>query len=138
MSIFTDQESEVAIYGKLLQWSTYFGLALLLLTFIIYIAGLTEPYIPLSELDDFWVLSVREYTETTGIETGWAWLGMLRYADFLNFLGIAFLAGVTVFCYIAIIPVLLRDERTIYAALAIVQVIVLALAASGIVGVGHT
>ncbi|MFO7918275.1 MAG: DUF1634 domain-containing protein [Anaerolineae bacterium] len=135
MSIFPDQEIEVVVYRRLLQWAAYLGFALLVLTFIIYVSGLMEPYIPLEELDDFWTLSVREYSEAADLETGWAWLNMLGYADFLNFVGIAFLASVTLLCYVAIIPVLLREGKTIYAVLAIVQVVVLALAASGVVGV---
>lgn len=135
MSTLSHQEPEVVVYRRVQQWSVYLGLVLLLLTFIVYASGLMDPYIAPTELDDFWSLSVREYIEAAEIETGWAWVGMLRYADFLNFVGVAFLASVTVLCYVAIIPVLVRDRKTIYTVLAIVQVFVLALAASGIVGV---
>ncbi|MFP3897519.1 MAG: hypothetical protein ACLFV5_11880, partial [Anaerolineales bacterium] len=134
VSIFPDQEIEAVVYRRLLKWGSYLGLALLILTFVIYVSGLVEPYIPLTELDDFWTLSVHEYTEAVGLETGWGWLGMLRYADFLNFVAISFLAAVTIICYIAIIPVFLRNGKTIYAGLAIAQVLVLVLAASGILG----
>lgn len=67
---------------------------------------------------------------------GWKWLGMLGKGDFLNFLGIAFLSGVTILCYIRIVPILFRKGDTIYAILAILEVLVLVLAASGLLKSG--
>ena len=62
---------------------------------------------------------------------------MLGHGDFLNFMGIAVLAGVTILCYAALVPMLVKRKDPIYAALAILEVIVLALAASGILAAGH-
>ena len=62
---------------------------------------------------------------------------MLGYGDFINFVGIVILAGITIVCYIAIIPTLLRDNDKVYAGLALVEAVVLGLAASGILAVGH-
>jgi hypothetical protein len=60
----------------------------------------------------------------------------LGEGDLLNFLGIAFLAGVTIVCYLAIVPGLMRKKDTPYVALALVEVDVLVLAASGILKSG--
>jgi hypothetical protein len=62
---------------------------------------------------------------------------MLKYGDFINFIGIAILAGTTIFCYLAIVPLLLKSNDKVYAVLALLEAIVLALAASGILAVGH-
>jgi hypothetical protein len=62
---------------------------------------------------------------------------MVRYGDFLNFIGIAILAGVTLLCYVSILPLLLRKGDYIYAVLALLEVIVLLGAASGIISAGH-
>ena len=134
MSVIPDQEPEVIVYREVLKWSGYLGLVFVLVTFSLYASGLVDPYIPLSKLHNFWVLNVREYVEAADIETGWGWVGMLQYADFFNFLAIAFLSSVTVICYIAIIPILLRNGKDIYAVLAILEVIVLTVAASGVLG----
>lgn len=67
---------------------------------------------------------------------GWAWLKMLSKGDYLNFIGIAFLAGVTILCYMRIIPILFRKKDTVYGILAIIEVLVLVLAASGILKTG--
>jgi hypothetical protein len=62
---------------------------------------------------------------------------MLRYGDFINFIGIAILAGVTIMCYAAIVPTLLRNKDTVYAIIAVLEVIILGAAASGILAAGH-
>ena len=68
--------------------------------------------------------------------TGWSWLGRVGKADFLNFIGIVFLAGVTILCYIRIIPILFAKKDTVYGVLAIIEVVVLVLAASGLLKAG--
>ena len=74
------------------------------------------------------------YTAT--VLVAWAWLGMLGKGDFINFIGIAFLAGVTVLCYSAIFPIFVRKKDVVYAVLALLEVLVLLLAASGILKAG--
>jgi hypothetical protein len=74
--------------------------------------------------------------QESGIKAGWAWLGDLKYGDMLNFVPIAFLSAITIWCYLAIIPGLMRKKDTAYVVIAIVEVIVLCVAASGILGSG--
>ncbi len=54
----------------------------------------------------------------------------------LNFIPIAFLSGLTIICYLAIVPGLLRKKDTPYVILAILEIVVLCVAASGILGTG--
>ena len=108
-----------------------------MVTFVIYVSGLMELYVPLDDLPSHWSKRVDAYLEDANIEPGWGWITMLRYGDFLNFVGIATLAGVTVLCYLAIVPTLLRKRDYVYAVLALLEVIVLVSAASGIISAGH-
>lgn len=112
------------------------GLVGLVITFIIYGAGIFEPKIPLEQVQNYWVMPVSEYLQQSGIHAGWAWLGNLGYGDMLNYLPIAFLSLITIICYAAIIPGLLRKKDTVYVALAITEIVVLSVAASGILGTG--
>jgi hypothetical protein len=82
-------------------------------------------------------MNVNDYLEHAEIKAGWAWLGMVKYGDFINFIGVAILAGVTIICYAAIIPTLLKNNDKVYAILAVLEVIILSAAASGILAVGH-
>lgn len=127
---------EQLVYAKILNFGMKVGLLAIIITFIVYATGILPPYIPVGDLPKYWGLSVYEYLETTGVHSGWSWLGMLGKGDFLNFLSIAFLAGITVICYIAIIPIFFRKKDRVYVFLAILEVLVLALAASGILKTG--
>lgn len=129
---------EQMVYAKVLNLGMKVGLAALVISFALYVLGIMEPHIPLQDLPKYWKLPVHEYLKQTNIHQGWSWLYMLNKGDFLNFIGIAFLAGVSIICYLSIIPSLFRKKDTIYAVLAIVEVAVLALAASGLLkGGGH-
>jgi hypothetical protein len=127
---------EQLAYAKLLDSGMKSGLLILIVTFIVYLTGILAPHVPVNDLPNYWKMPVHQYLAATGIHPGWAWLGMLGKGDFLNFIGIAFLAGVTLVCYARIIPILLRKKDTIYAVLAFVEVLVLALAASGLLKAG--
>lgn len=124
-------------YAGILEKGMYIGLLILFITFIIYAFGFMKPYIPMNEISGYWSMNVHDYLKAANIKTGWSWLGMLHRGDFINFIGIAILAGVTIICYLSIIPILLRNKDRVYALLALLEVIILSLAASGILAVGH-
>jgi hypothetical protein len=127
---------EQVLYANILNKGMLIGLIGLVITFILYGAGILSPVIPLERVQHYWVMSVSDYLQESGIHAGWAWLGNLGYGDMLNFLPIAFLSLLTVICYLAIIPGLLRKKDTPYVILAIIEVVVLLVAASGILGSG--
>ncbi len=128
-------EEQIA-YAKILDIGMKLGLLMLIITFIVYLLGILSPHIPVDDLPKYWGLSVHKYLERTGIHPGWAWLSMIGRGDFLNFIGIAFLAGITVICYLVIFPIFMRKKDAIYATLALLEVLVLVLAASGILRAG--
>jgi hypothetical protein len=128
-------EEQIA-YAKLLDVGMKSGMLLLIITFIIYVFGILTPHIPFADLPKYWSMPVKQYLKATDIHTGWSWIYLLGKGDFLNFLGIAFLSGVTILCYIRIIPIFLKKKDTTYAILAVIEVLVLVLAASGILKSG--
>jgi hypothetical protein len=140
-----ETQTEQILYAKVLGIGMFIGLVTLFITFGIYVSGILDPAVPLDQVSNYWNLGVHEYLEVVNHDhlhkehspTGWAWVTMLAKGDFLNFIGIAILAGVTIICYLAIVPTLLRKKDTAYLTMAIVEALVLALAASGILAVGH-
>ena len=129
--------SEQILYARILEKGMIIGLITLLVTFTIYAFGIMKPYIPLDKLSHYWSMNVNDYLHHADIRDGWAWLSFLKYGDFINFIGVAILAGTTIFCYLAIIPALVKNKDTLYAIIAVLEVIVLSLAASGIIAGGH-
>lgn len=132
-----DASPEQIRYASILEKGMYIGLLILFITFAIYGFRILKPYIPLSKISGYWNMNVHEYLHHAHIKTGWSWIGMLKYGDFLNFIGIAILAGVTIICYLSIVPILLKNRDIVYAVLALLEVLILGLAASGILAVGH-
>jgi hypothetical protein len=121
---------EQVLYSKILNIGMLVGLAGLVVAFIIYCTGILEPLIPLEKVQTYWILSVHEYLKQSGLQAGWAWFGNLQFGDMLNFLPIAFLSLLTIVCYIAIIPGLIRKKDTAFVVIAVLEIIVLAFAAS--------
>lgn len=99
--------------------------ALLVASFALYVLGVLDPLVPTQELVRLWGLPVDRYVAATGAPTGWGWLKVLAKGDYLNFVGIALLATVTVVCYARIVPALPR----LHAMLALTQIAVLLAAA---------
>ncbi|GAB4482583.1 MAG: hypothetical protein OHK006_01360 [Thermodesulfovibrionales bacterium] len=129
---------EQLAYAELLDLGMKIGLLILVVTFVIYLSGVLTPHVAVSDLPNYWSMPVKDYLKATNIHTGWSWVGELGKGDFLNFSGIAFLSSVTILCYIRIVPILFRKKDAVYGILAIIEVVVLVLAASGILkGGGH-
>ena len=127
---------EQLLYSSILEKGMFIGLLILLVTYAIYMIGIPGPYLPHAQVPELWSMSVMDYLHTAKIEAGWAWLGMVGHSDFLNFIGIAMLAAVSIACFISIVPLLVRNGDRLYAVLAVLEVIILSVAASGILGAG--
>ena len=136
---------EQLLYAKILEVGMLLGLVLLLVSFALYVLRILPPVIPIEQLADHWSLSVHDYLEVVSehylhqeqLLTGWQWLSQVWKGDFLNFIPIAILSAITIVCYAGITPGLIRKKDRAYAIMAIVEVLILTLAASGILAVGH-
>jgi hypothetical protein len=123
-------------YAAVLGVAMKIGLAAILVTFFLYVTGIIEPHVPLDKVSESWHLKGDAYLDKLDLEKGWSWVGRLGEGDFLNFAPIAFLASVTMICYLTIIPILLKNKDWLFAALAAAEVLILVLAASGIIPSG--
>jgi hypothetical protein len=127
---------EQIVYANLLSKGMLLGLAVLIITFLIYVSGLLPSYIPIDELPQHWGKRVHTFNQDLGLPTGWGWLKNVGKGDYLNFVGIALLSGLTIVCYAVIMPILKRKKDTAYFFIALAEVLVLVLAASGLLKSG--
>ena len=127
---------EQIVYANILEKGMLLGLVVVLVTYFIYVAGIMKPYVPMDSITNYWQMNVHDYLHHCGIKSGWAWLSMVGYGDFVNFVGIALLAGVTMICFLAIVPLLWRENDKLYALFAVLEAAILGVAASGILGSG--
>jgi hypothetical protein len=125
-------------YANLLSRLTLIGFALLVASFVIYMSGVLGSYVPMKEIIQLWTKSSHHYMQTADLQPGWAWLSKVGYGDFLVYIPIIILAGITIVCYIGVIFKFLKTKEYILVVIASVEVLVLLAAASGILQVhGH-
>lgn len=125
------------VYARWLDWGTRLSLAVLVAAFLAYVFGLTPAALPLDEMPRFWRLPLERYLALSGSPTGWGWVAMLDKGEYQNLVGVALLGLVTVVCYLRVLPVLLARRERLQAAIVAAQVLVLLLAASGLLAGGH-
>jgi len=129
--------NEQSIYARWLDWGTRISLAVLVAAFLAYVLGVTPAALPLAEVPRFWGLPLERYLALSGAPSGWGWLGMLDKGEYQSMAGVALLGLVTVLCYLRLLPALLARGERLQAAIVVAQVVVLLLAASGVLAGGH-
>jgi hypothetical protein len=121
--------SEQEIYARWLDAGTRVGFVVLLASFLVYAFGVLDPLVPPQELVHLWRLPAERYVAAVGGPTGWGWLALLSRSDYLNFLGVALLASITISAYARILPALIEQGDRVRAAIAALQIAVLVAAA---------
>jgi hypothetical protein len=129
--------SEQLGYADILDVGVTVARFFLAFTFVLYVFGFAAPKVPFSELPAYWSMPVGEYLQATGVGTGWSWLALVGHGDYMNLLGIAFLAGLTIACYLRVLPFSLRRKEFVFGTILILEIIVLSLAASGLLATSH-
>jgi hypothetical protein len=132
----TKATGEQIVYANILNIGMILGLVIIVVTFIVYMSGILSSFISPQEIPKYWTMSSKNFIHSLGAPTGWDWLALVDKGDYLNFIGIAFLAGLTILCYLVILPILMKKKDTPYVVIAIIEVAVLTLAASGILKSG--
>ncbi|MDL2286558.1 hypothetical protein LJC24_03910 [Desulfococcaceae bacterium OttesenSCG-928-F15] len=127
---------EQTAYADLLFYGCWLGLVIMVVTYSLYVFGVITPHVPLEKMPEVWTQPVSHYLKEAQVPTGWGWATLLKEGDFLNFIGIVLLAGLSIVCYLRIIPSLFRKGDRAMAIIATLEVFVLVLAASGIFGSG--
>lgn len=135
-AISVKASSEQLTYANILNKGMIIGILALLVTYAIYLAGVLPTFIPVEDVPKYWGKSVKTFTHDLGAPLGWGWLRMIGTGYYVNFIGIVILAAISIFCYIAILPGLARKKDTPLVVIVILEVLVLVLAASGILKSG--
>jgi hypothetical protein len=127
---------EQIIYANLLLMGMVAGIIIMLITYAIYLSGMLAPHVDLSLIINNWDKGIHEYLEITHSPHGWGWLALLGNGDFLNYIGFVLLALMTIFCYLVLVRGYARNKDWIFTTIAILEIVVLSIAASGILGAG--
>jgi hypothetical protein len=131
------QPPEQLLYARLLDWGARLGFVLLVVGFAAYVFGWAEALVPLEQLPQVWGQPADVFRQRTGMPQGWGWLGLVHKADVANLAGIALLAGCSLPPLLAAMALYLKQREWTPALLCAGVVVVVLLAASGLLGVGH-
>lgn len=127
---------EQIIYANLLLIGMVAGIIIMGITYGIYLTGVLPSHVEMGVISANWGKGIHEYLELTHSPQGWDWLFLLGKGDFLNFIGFALLGLMTIICYLVLVRGYFRKKDWIFAVISILEIAVLALAASGIMGSG--
>lgn len=129
--------AEASRYAILLDWGTRFGMLALSISFAAYLFGWLQPHVPLDQLPSLWNLPLKDYLQRTGTPTGWSWLAMATTGDLSNLIGISLLTSCALPPLLGLIPLYLKRRDFVYAGICAAIIVVIVLAASGILAGGH-
>ena len=123
-------------YARALAWGTRIGIALLVAGFAAYLLGLT-PHIPMERVPALWSRPASELLQHAGLQPGWHWAALVHRSDMLVLAAIAFLASCSLGPLFAVLPIFRKRRERVFVAICILQVLVLLLAASGLLTGAH-
>jgi hypothetical protein len=119
-------------YAKVLSLGVQAGFVILVVSFILYMAGFLTPLVPVDQLPKYWGLSAAEFAKATGTPTGWGWVAQIGKGDVLNLLGIVVLASVSAVSTLAVLPIFASRGEKAHVGISVLLVLVLAISAANI------
>ena len=119
-------------YARWLGGTTRITVAILVATYAAYVFGLIPAHVPIAQLPELWKLPASEYLLRTGLKPGWSWATFIANGDMLVLAAIALLISSSILCLAAVIPAFRKRGENLFVAMCVMQIAVLALAASGI------
>ena len=133
------QPAEQLLYARWLQRGARLGMALLALLFLFYAAGWGAPQLTPRALVQVWGQPLSQFLQSSGVPTGWGWLqpALRRGAtDLACLLGLVVLAGCSLPALGMVLLHAWRQGDKRMAWLCAAQVLVLLVAASGVLVAG--
>lgn len=128
---------EARRFADTLRVGTALSLLVLGLTFVLYLTGILRPLVPIEDLPRYWSLRAVEFLVEVGLRPGWGWASFVTHGDVLNLVGVVMLGTLSIAAYAVMLPALVKRRDHIYTVIAVAQLVILVLAASGLVAAGH-
>ena len=120
------------LYARWLRATSQIAVVILVATYALYVFRLAPAHVPIAQLPELWKLPASEYLVRTGLKPGWSWATFIGNGDMLVLAAIALLISSSILCLAAVIPAFRKRGENLFVAMCVMQIAVLALAASGI------
>jgi hypothetical protein len=128
--------NEQIIYANLLLMGMVAGIIIMIITYAIYVAGVLPSHVDMNVISANWGKGIHEYLEITHSPHGWGWLALLGKGDFINYIGFTLLGMMTIICYLVLVRGYYLKKNWIFTVISVLEIAVLSLAASGLLGSG--
>ncbi len=109
------------------------GLSLIAVMFALYVSGLAETRVPAAEVASYWHLDAETYAEETGTPVGWEFLRNLAFGESLSFGSLIFMALAVIICLAVMVVTFMKSRNLAFAAVVLLQIVVLVVAATGLI-----
>ena len=133
----TDKIDQVQlVYARVLEMVSHVGMAFLALGYVVYVLQLLPLSVPIDAIAGNWHLKASEMQQKLHTPAGWSILsssGALFKGDVVSYLSIYYLAMATVVCLAFASVIFYREKNYLYTTIAVLQVLVLLVAASGLI-----
>ncbi len=124
------------IIAKLYRWASIIGLTFMAVIFALYVFGLLQTKIPVSEVGRYWHLDAERYHEETGTPTGWAFLTAISDGENLSFASLVAMVLSVIVCLLIMVVTFIKKRRLEFAIITFLQAVILVTAATGIISGG--
>lgn len=127
-------------YANTLEFVSHTVIILLAVGYVLYMTGLLPLEVPVSAIASHWHLSAAQMRETLHQPTGWSVFANpagLLHGDVISYISVIFLALATLICLASAVMVYIGEKMPVYLTISIAQVLVLLVAASGIMTGAH-
>jgi hypothetical protein len=127
-------------YAKILDIVAHVVIVALALGYVVYLFRILPLDLPIEAVAGNWHLSSTELASNYAVHNGWSCfsgISPLLHGDAISYASIVILAMATTICLLTAIVMYLRGRNLLYAIMALLQVLVLSVAASGLLYAGR-
>ena len=120
------------ILARLYGIAAVVGLGFMAVAFVLYVSGVLDTRLPAGEVASYWHLDAESFADETGTAVGWEFLYHLNRGESLSFASLVYMALSVIISMTIMIVTFIRKKKLAFAMIALLQTIVLVIAATGI------
>jgi hypothetical protein len=127
-------------YAKTLDYVAHSVIIVMAVGYLLYLTELLPLTVPIETIAGNWHLSSAHLQAKLNLPCGWECFTSpagLFHGDIASYISVIFLSLATLICLASAVTVFISEKKHLYSAIATLQVIVLLVAASGIMSGGH-
>ncbi|NTU59187.1 MAG: DUF1634 domain-containing protein [Chlorobiaceae bacterium] len=127
-------------YAKTLDYVAHSVIIVMAAGYFLYLTGLLPLSVPIETIAGNWHLSASRLQAKLHLASGWSCFTRpegIFHGDIVSYISVIFLSLATLICLVSAFLVFIGEKKRLYSAITLLQVIVLLVAASGILSAGR-